>query len=115
MKKSGATGPPPLGDLEQLVLLALLQLGEDGYGVLVQREIARRSGRDVALGAVYATLARLEQKRLVGARLGPPTPVRGGRRKKLYSVLPFGRLALRDALAGLRALSRGLAPLLERP
>lgn len=102
-----------LGDLEQLVLLALLQLRQDAYGVAVQREIAHRAGREVALGAVYATLTRLEEKGLVASRVGPPTPVRGGRRKKLYLVLPAGKLALREALAALRALSRGLTPQLD--
>ena len=105
---------PILGDLEQLVLLALLQLREEAYGVLVQREIAARTGREVALGVVYATLTRLEQKKLVASSIGPPTPVRGGRRKKLYLVLPAGKVALREALQALRALSRGLAPILGR-
>jgi PadR family transcriptional regulator PadR len=103
-----------LGDLEQLVLLALLRLRQDGYGIAVQREIAERAGRDVALGAVYSTLTRLEQKGYLGSRLGDPTPVRGGRRKKLYVVLPAGRLALREAMNALRSLSQGLAPLLGR-
>lgn len=104
---------PTLGDLEQLVLLALLQLGDDAYGVAVQREIATRTGRDVSLGAVYTTLTRLEEKGLVRTRVGPPTPTRGGRRKKLYVVQPAGRAAVRAAMGALRAMSQGLAPTLE--
>ncbi len=104
---------PPLGDLEQLVLLAVLRLGREAYGIAVQQEIVERGGRDVALGAVYSALSRLEQKGLVLTTIGPPTPVRGGRRKKLYRVSGAGREALRETLDTLRALSRGLAPRLK--
>ena len=99
---------PTLGDLEQLVLLALLRLGPDAYGIADQQEIATRTRRDVSLGAVYTTLARLEQKGFVTTRVGEPTPVRGGRRKKHYRVQPAGRRALAGAIADLRALSEGL-------
>ena len=99
---------PTLGDLEQLVLLALLRLGPDAFGIAVQQEIASRTRRDVTLGAVYTTLARLEQKGFVTTRVGNPTPVRGGRRKKHYRVQPAGRRALAGAIADLRALSEGL-------
>jgi len=101
-----------LGDLEILVLLALLRLGDDGYGVAVQREIAAHTPRNVALGAVYSALTRLEEKGLVSATIGPPTPTRGGRRRKLYVVRSAGREAVREALGALRSLSRGLAPAL---
>jgi len=101
--------PAALGDLDLMVLLALLQLGDEGYGVMVQREITERTGHAPALGAIYAALARLEGQGLVGSRIGPPTPVRGGRRKKLYEVRPAGRLAVREAWGALRALSHGLA------
>jgi PadR family transcriptional regulator PadR len=103
---------PTLGDLEQLVLLALLRLGQDAYGVAVQQEIVTRTSRRVSLGAVYSTLARLEEKGFVQTRIGDPTPTRGGRRKKLYLVQPAGREAVREALRALRALSQGLAPAL---
>lgn len=101
---------PTLGDLEQLVLLAVLQLGDDAYGVSVQREIARRAQRDVALGAVYSALTRLEAKGFVRTRVGAPVAERGGRRKKMYIVQAAGREAVRDAMRALRALSQGLAP-----
>lgn len=97
-----------LGDLEQLVLLALVRLGPDAFGIAVQQEISTRTRRDVSLGAVYTTLARLEQKGYVTTRVGDPTPVRGGRRKKHYRVQAAGRKALAGAIADLRALSEGL-------
>jgi len=104
----------PLGDLEQLVMLALLRLGgEDGFGAAVQREIAERSGRDVTLGAVYTALARLEEKGYVRSRLGDPLPQRGGRRRRHYDVLPDGQAAIADAWRAMRALSRGLTAQLE--
>lgn len=103
---------PTLGDLEQLVLLALLRLGEEGYGVRVQREIAEHTTRDVALGAVYSALTRLESKGFVRARIGAPSPTRGGRRKKIYFVEPAGREAVRDVVLAFRALSKGLSPAL---
>ncbi len=99
-----------LGELEQLVLLALLRLGDEAYGIAVQREIESTGGRAVTLGAIYSTLIRLEEKGFVASRTGEPSPVRGGRRKKLYDVQPPGREALRDALGALRALSQGLSP-----
>jgi DNA-binding PadR family transcriptional regulator len=106
---------PTLGDLEQIVLLALLQLGDEAYGVAVQREIEARTGRNLSLGAIYSTLVRLEEKGLVSTRLGDPTPTRGGRRKKLYAVEPAGREAIRAAMSTLRSMSRGLKPVLGVP
>ena len=102
-----------LGDLEQLVMLALLRLGDDGFGAAVQREIAERSGRDVTLGAVYTALARLEEKGYVRSRVGDPLPQRGGRRRRHYDVLPAGRTAIAEAWQVMRALSRGLTAQLE--
>ena len=104
-----------LGELEQLVLLALLRLDHDGYGVTVREELARRGGRVVSLGTVYTTLLRLEAKGLASARLGEPTAERGGRRKKHYAVTGAGRNALNRSLATLRKLSHGLAPTWEAP
>jgi PadR family transcriptional regulator, regulatory protein PadR len=98
-----------LGDLEQLVMLTLLRLGDDGFGALVQREIAERTGRDVSLGAVYTALARLEEKGFVRSRVGDPLPQRGGRRRRYYDVLPAGRAAIAEAWQAMRALSHGLS------
>ena len=98
----------PLGDVEQLVMLALMRLGDDGFGAAVQREIAERAGRDVTLGAVYTALARLEEKGFVASRVGDPLPQRGGRRRRHYQVRPNGRVAIAAAYQAMRALSRGL-------
>ena len=107
--------PSNLGEFEQLLLLALLQLGDDGYGVTVRRELERRAGRAVSLGTVYKTLLRLEAKALVAATVGEPTPERGGRRKKYYALTPAGRRALARSLAALRKMSRGLDPAWQAP
>lgn len=104
-----------LGEFEQLVLLALMRLGPEAYGVAIRDEIERRTGRSVALGAVYTTLLRLEDKELVATRLGEPTPQRGGRRKKYYRVLASGRRELVAALEAVRSMTRGLTPSLELP
>ncbi len=97
-----------LGEFEQLVLLALVRLGDEAYGVTVHEELERRAGRDVALGAVYKTLARLEAKRLVAARLGEPTAERGGRRKRHYRVTRLGHRTLARNLATLQRMTAGL-------
>jgi DNA-binding PadR family transcriptional regulator len=102
-----------LGEFEQLVLLALVRLGEEAYGVTVHHEIEREARREVTLGAVYKTLARLEAKGLVAAFVGEPTPERGGRRKRHYRVLPAGRRALSRSMAALRRMSTGLAGAFE--
>lgn len=104
---------PPLGEFEQLVLLALLQIGDHAYGVPIREEIVRRTARDVSLGAVYKTLERLEARGLVSSSVGDPTPERGGRRKKFYRVEPRGMRALRASVKGLRRMLSGLEPLLE--
>ena len=98
-----------LGEFEQIVLLALLQLGDEAYGVTVQHTIAARTARVPSLGTVYSTLARLEAKGFVVARLGDPTPERGGRRKKHFRLQATGRHALRRSLRALRTMSRGLS------
>lgn len=104
-----------LGDFEQLILLALARLGDDAYGIAVQDEITRRAKRDVSLGAVYKTLSRLEDKGLVSTWVGEPTAQRGGRRKRHYRMLPAGRAELRQSLAGIRAMTRGLEPGFDLP
>lgn len=79
-----------VGEFEQLVLLAVARLGEDGYGMTVRREIERRTGRAASIGAVYATLDRLERKGYVAARTGEPTPKRGGRARRYYRLEAAG-------------------------
>jgi DNA-binding PadR family transcriptional regulator len=100
--------PATLGDFEQLVLLALVRLGDRAYGVSIHDEIVRRARRDVAVAAVYKTLERLEDKGLAVSSVGEPTSERGGRRKKYFRIQPAGRRALTHALASIRRMSAGL-------
>ena len=99
-----------LGEFEQLILLALIRLGDRGYGVSIHNEIVRRAGRDVTVASVYKTLERLELKGLALSALGEPTAERGGRRKKYFRIQPAGRRALAHALASLRRMADGLSP-----
>lgn len=98
----------PLGEFEQLVLLALVRLGPDAYGATVRREIERRARREVSISAVYTTLERLEQKGLVRSRVGEPTAERGGRRRRHFELLPLGARALREAYSALAGMTAGL-------
>jgi PadR family transcriptional regulator len=101
-----------LGALEQAVLLALVrprtQLGREAYGRAILKEVQHRLNRDVAAGAVYATLDRLEAKGLVSSRLGPGTPQRGGRPKRHYAIQADGVRALNNAKAAIDRLWAGL-------
>lgn len=103
------TGRDYLGEFEQLVLLAILRLEDDAYGMRVRSEIATRTGRDVTIGAVYATLDRLLDKGYVSARIGEATAERGGRAKKVFRLTPAGSEALERTLAALRRMTDGLA------
>lgn len=86
-----------LGEFEQIVLLAVVRLRDDGYGVTIRRDIVNQTGRDVAVGAVYATLARLEEKGFVTSWEGDSEPRRGGRARRHYRIEPAGVRALRAA------------------
>jgi len=97
-----------LGNLELIVLLALIRLGEDAYGVPISRELEERGGREVALGSVYAALERLEEKGLVSSQLGEPTPERGGRAKKYFRVTARGLREVRETRRALKRLWQGL-------
>lgn len=103
-----------LGHFEQLLLLALVRLKDNAYGIALRDEIDRETGREVSLGMVYKALWRLERKGLVESRLGEPTARRGGRRKRLYTITPGGRDALRAALDAVRRLARGVEKGLAR-
>lgn len=90
-----------LGEFEQLVLLALVRLGKQGYGMTVRRELEATSGRSVSIGSVYATLDRLEAKGYLSSSVGDPEPVRGGRGRRTFEMKPAGLEALarsRDVL-----------------
>jgi PadR family transcriptional regulator PadR len=97
-----------LGEFEQVVLLAVLGVGEDAYGIPVRDEIVGRTGRHASLGAIYKTLARLEEKRLVVAHVGDPTARRGGRRTRCYTVTAAGQRALHASLRSLQQMTAGL-------
>lgn len=104
-----------LGELEHLVLLAILQSDPEAYGVTIRDEIQRRARRDLTLGTIYKTLGRLEAKGFVAARQGEPTPVRGGRAKRYFDVTPSGRRAMRASVATLRRMGAGLDVGLDTP
>jgi PadR family transcriptional regulator PadR len=86
-----------LGEFEQFVLLAILHLGGESYGVPIVDEIERRTGRSVSRPAVYVTLRRLEEKGYVSSWMGDPTPERGGKPRRHVKLEPEGKRALRDA------------------
>ena len=100
------SGSGVLGEFEQLILLAVIRLGEGAYGVSVRREIELYAERQVSPGALYTTLERLETKGNVTSREGEASPVRGGRAKTFYKVTVLGRQRL---IASQRALQRLLA------
>jgi PadR family transcriptional regulator PadR len=101
-----------LGEMELMVLLAVVRLGDEAYGVPISKELLVLAGREVALGSIYAALDRLEQKRFVTSLLGDPTPERGGRAKRYFRVTPAGLQVLRTTRSALISLWSGL-PLLE--
>lgn len=86
-----------LGNLELMVLLSLIRIGDNAYGVPISLEIEALTGRDVALGSVYAALDRLEKKGFVTSSLGEPTPERGGRAKRYFQITARGVREVRDA------------------
>ncbi len=97
-----------LGEFELMVLLALIRLGDDAYGVPICHEIEKQSGREAALGSVYAALERLEEKGLVTSRLGDSTAVRGGRAKRYFRATAQGMRDVRQTQRALMNLWRGL-------
>jgi DNA-binding PadR family transcriptional regulator len=109
MKKPGF-----LGELEQMVLLAILQLEDRAYGTNVMDELERRVERKVSRGALYVTLDRLEEKGLLFSQLGDPTPRRGGRPKRYLTVTPDGVAALQKSRNAWMRLWEGLDSVLER-
>ena len=99
-----------LGTFEQLLLLALMRLGDGTYGVPIRDEIESRTGRAVSPGAVYTALDRLERRGLVRSTLGDPNPSRGGKRKRLYRLTASGARALATARNQIDEMARGLKP-----
>lgn len=97
-------------DFEQMVLLAVLRLGDAAYAVPIRREIATRTRRSPARGAVYITLDRLEEKGYLESWLGDPAAERGGRPRRFYRVKPAGVRALEQSWTALRRMWEGLEP-----
>jgi len=97
-----------LGEFEMLVLAAILRQGGDAYGVSIKQDIEERTPRSPALGALYATLARLEKKGLVSSRIGEATAERGGRAKRHYAIEPLGERLLEQSISALRNMTEGL-------
>jgi PadR family transcriptional regulator PadR len=104
-----------LGEFEQLVLLAIVHLGDDVYGVPVADEIERRTGRSVSPAAVYVTLRRLEQKGLLSSTMSDPTPERGGKARRCVRLTPAALESLRLSRQALDSMWKGLDPGLRRP
>jgi PadR family transcriptional regulator, regulatory protein PadR len=104
-----------LGEFEQLILFAVLRLGDEAYGVTVRDEIETRTGRTISAGAVYTALERLEARGFVESWFGDPTPARGGRRKRHFRVEPAGQRALHRSYDGLQRMARGVRLKIEVP
>ena len=108
-----------LGTFEQAVLLALVnpstELGKEAYGRAILKEVQVRLDCDVAAGAVYATLDRLEEKGLISSKLGPGTAVRSGRPRRFYTIEPAGVRALKEAKAAVERLWDGVRLPLRGP
>jgi len=102
------SGRDYLGEFEHIIVLALLRLGDRAYGVTVRQEIEFRTNRDVSIGAVYATLDRLEIKGYIKSQRGDPTPERGGRSKRFFRVTPKGVAAVNRTHRALQNMTEGL-------
>jgi len=100
-----------LGNFDLMLLLALMRLGDDAYGVTIARELEDQTGREVVVASVYATLDRLQERRLVASRLGDATPERGGRAKRYFRITGAGLREVRDARRSLMNLWSGLPAL----
>ncbi len=97
-----------LGEFEHIIVLALLRLEDRAYGVTVRQEIESRTHREVSIGAVYATLERLETKGYVRSHRGEPTPERGGRAKRFFRVTAKGLTAVNRTQRAIQSMSQGL-------
>ena len=105
---------PVIGEFEQMILLAVLQVRDDAYGVTVHEELERHTSRRIARGAVYMTLDRLEKKGLLSSALSEPTAERGGRAKRCYKLTRTAVLVLKASRRTLLSLWDGLEPVLEK-
>lgn len=102
--------PPAIGQFEQVVMTAILRCGTDAYGVTIHEAVEKLSSpKSVALGAVYATLDRLEDKGLISSWLSDPTPQRGGRSKRHYRLEQDGKRALRESVVAAQRICDAVA------
>ena len=106
--------PRGLGEFEQLLLFAVLRLGKHAYGVRIRQEIANQTGKDVAAGAVYTGLDRLQVRGFVSSEEAESAPSRGGRRRKYYHLEPEGALALEATYANVRSMADGMLDALRK-
>jgi PadR family transcriptional regulator PadR len=113
MQSRRNTKPDPLGEFEALVLMAILRLERDAYGMRIHIEIEERAGRHCSYGALYTTLDRLDQKGYVSSSTGDPTPERGGRAKKYFKIESAGKAALRESYRTTRRMAEGIETQLE--
>jgi len=102
-----------LGEFELMILLAVIHLGEQAYGVPISRELEAHRGREVSVGSVYAALERLEGKGLVASALGDPTPERGGKAKRYFRITKEGLRQVRETRRVLTGLWQKLPELKE--
>lgn len=99
--------PRGMGEFEQLLLFAVLRLGNRAYGVSIRREIAKQTGKDVAAGAVYTGLDRLQTRGFVSSKEAETAPSRGGRRRKYYRLEPRGATALQASYRNIHSMADG--------
>jgi DNA-binding PadR family transcriptional regulator len=104
----------PLGDLEQVILLALVRSGGEAHGAPLLDAIEEGTGRGVSPGALYTVLDRLEKKGMVESWIGDSTPARGGRRRRVYRIRPDGAREIRTWYEGIRSLAGGIGADLDR-
>ena len=103
MRRSG-----PLTEFEQMILLAMVRLGDEAYGVSICQEIEGRIERTISVAAAYTALERMEARGFVHTRIAESTPVRGGRAKKHFALQPDGAAALRESRHSMARMWEGL-------
>jgi PadR family transcriptional regulator, regulatory protein PadR len=103
--------PNAISNFELMVLLALIRLGDEAYGLPISQEIEEQSGHEVALGSIYAALDRLQNRGLVSSSLGDPTPERGGRAKKYFKITVKGMKVVQETQRTLTRMWKGLPKL----
>lgn len=107
-------GHARLGDLEQVILFAIVRLGGEAHGATIIGEIEDQTGRSVSPGSLYTVLDRLAAKEYVESWIGDSSPDRGGRRRRVYRILPAGGKALHEWYDGIERLAHGVLHRLEK-